>query len=428
MDILSLIESVLTTIFSWPNYVILPIIFFIADYALSRDAGRAFKAGVAFGFGFFMLMQVLYLFIGNLIPIVENLSVLGVGLPIMDDGDMGCLTFNEAWGYHIFGYPIWLAFNFLLLRIGYTRTFDIDMWGMFLWATPAAMTYIATGNWVFGWVVFIIVGMIVVKLADFSAPYFQKQYGLPNTISFAHAETMFGVPFAYVLDKIYDRIPGLKDLKADPKAIRDKLGLFGDPTTIAVIVGVVMAAVAGFDVGGILESGIIFGAVMWILPECTGKLMEGLAPIAESVRERAAKWEFLKGETIYIGLDAYLNIGHPEVLATGLLLIPLGIALFNTGILPWQKIFVVTSITWWTGNMIGVVAMHRGNIVRSLITGIIVETAALWIANIKAPLYTMASIAAGIELEAGTLITNACTDTAFDFISLILNWLYGLVI
>src|SRR5699024_12504289 len=75
----------------------------------------------------------------------------------------------------------------------------------------------------------------------------------------------------------------------------------------------------------VIEIGVAMAAVMVLMPRMVKLLMEGLMPVSESARDWLNK-KF--GEIdIYIGLDAAVALGHPAVISTALILVPITVVL-----------------------------------------------------------------------------------------------------
>jgi len=85
------------------------------------------------------------------------------------------------------------------------------------------------GNWVFSIIVFIVTEIIILKIADFTAPAIQKHFGLPENVSFTQFASACCAVVGATLGKLLAKIPKLKDIKADPRSLKEKFGLFGDP-------------------------------------------------------------------------------------------------------------------------------------------------------------------------------------------------------
>ena len=123
-------------------------------------------------------------------------------------------------------------------------------------------------------------------------------------------------------------------IHTDPDTIQKKFGIFGEPMMMGIILGFVLGGLAGYDVSKVFNTGISMGAVMFLMPRMVKILMEGLIPISEAVRD------YLQSKygdrELYIGLDAALATGHPAVLSTALILVP--ITLFLAVILPGNRV------------------------------------------------------------------------------------------
>ena len=94
---------------------------------------------------------------------------------------------------------------------------------------------------------------------------------------------------------------------------------------IGLVLGVVIGLLAGYSTGEVIEIGMAMAAVMVLMPRMVKLLMEGLMPISESAREFLSKR--FGNSKIYIGLDAAVAIGHPAVISTALILVPITVLL-----------------------------------------------------------------------------------------------------
>ncbi|MDV2686942.1 PTS transporter subunit IIC, partial [Alkalihalophilus lindianensis] len=108
-----------------------------------------------------------------------------------------------------------------------------------------------------------ITAIVIIKLADWSAPMIQKHFGLPG-ISLPTLSSAVFFPVGLLGDKIIDKIPGLNKLDVNPEKIQKKFGVFGEPMMVGLILGIILGIIAGYDFKGILNLGINIGAVMFI--------------------------------------------------------------------------------------------------------------------------------------------------------------------
>ncbi|NON39029.1 PTS galactitol transporter subunit IIC, partial [Klebsiella pneumoniae] len=100
--------------------------------------------------------------------------------------------------------------------------------------------------------------------------------------------------------------------------------------------------------------------VMLIMPRMVKLLMEGLLPLSDAVRTFLRK-RYPDRHDLYIGLDIAVAVGHPSVLSTALLLIPVGVLL--AVVLPGNRLLPLGDLAniWVPISM--VVLAYRGNIV-----------------------------------------------------------------
>lgn len=242
--------------------------------------------------------------------------------------------------------------------------------------------------------------MMMLLFADILGPVIKKFYGFPN-ITFPHGTAVPGFIFALPFNWLFDRIPGIKDWKADPETIQKKFGIFGDSTVMGFIIGLVIGILAGYDVAGVGQLAVKTGAVMVLMPKMVALLMEGLTPISEAANEFVQKK--FPGRELFIGMDAALSVGHPAVLSSSLLLVPITILL--AVILPGNTTLPFGDLATIPFVVCLMAAVFKGNIVRTVLTGTVYMTTILYITSWVAPLVTMAAQAANFDLAGNTSIT-----------------------
>jgi PTS system galactitol-specific IIC component len=232
------------------------------------------------------------------------------------------------------------------------------------------------------------------------------------------------VPFAVIVNKIIDLIPGLNKMEADPEAIKKRFGVLGEPVFIGVIIGLAIAAL-GYAGSGpfatwfprVLQSAISMGAVMVLMPRMVALLMEGLIPLSEAAREFLQKRA--GGREIYLGLDSAIAIGHPASIATSLLMVP--VVLVLAVILPGNRVLPfgdLATIPFMVCMMIPVV---RGNVVRATITSTIIMIPTLYIMNALAAAQTTVARSASFNFPEGASTITSMVDGG-NFLAGIFVW------
>ncbi len=70
-----------------------------------------------------------------------------------------------------------------------------------------------------------------------TAPAFQKFYDKMDGISIPQPFCPGFVPFAIVINKVLDKIPGFDKLNIDAEGMKKKFGLMGEPLFLGILVG-----------------------------------------------------------------------------------------------------------------------------------------------------------------------------------------------
>ena len=138
-----------------------------------------------------------------------------------------------------------------------------------------------------------------------------------------------------------------------------------------------------------------------LMPRMVSLLMEGLTPISEAANEFVQKR--FPGREVNIGMDSALSVGHPAVLSSSLLLVPITILL--AVILPGNQTLPFGDLATIPFVVCLMAAVFRGNIVRTVVGGAIYMTSIFYITSWVAPLVTQAAKAANFDLGGNTSIT-----------------------
>lgn len=377
--------------------VMMPIIVTLLGLLFRQKFSQSFRAGLTIGIGFAGINLVIGLLVSNLAPATKAmvdkwglaLDVIDVGWPIS-----AAISFGTSIVPAVFG--ICIVINFIMLAMNWTKTMDVDLWNYWHFIFAGALVQYLTGSVMLGLVAAGLSFIIILKFADLSAPLVQEFFGLPG-ISLPHTETVSWAPVGIIINKGLDKIPGINKIQLDTDSIQRKFGLFGEPMIMGIILGAGIGALAGYDARGIIQLGVSMSAVMFIMPRMVRILMEGLMPLSESAREFLQKK--FPGKEVYIGLDAALAIGHPSVIATGLVMIPITLVL--AAILPGNRLLPFTDLAIVPIFMIWAVLPSKGNVFRGIITGTIFMTAMLYIATDIAGVSTIMGHAAGFDFPEG---------------------------
>lgn len=382
--------------------------------------GKALKSGLCVGVGFVGLGVVTALLTTNFDSPLEAISKLyHLQLNVFDMGwpAAAAVAYNTAVGALII--PICLGVNLLMLITKTTRTVNIDLWNYWHFAFIGAVAYFVTGeSLAWGYFAAIICYIITLVCADLTADKFQKYYDLDG-ISIPQPFCQSITPFAVLINKGLDKIPGFSKLEIDAEGLKKKFGVIGEPLVLGVIVGMLIGVAAQLDIKKVLFLGITMGAVMELIPRITSLFIEGLKPISEKTSE-LVKHKF-NGKKVHIGMSPALVIGHPATLVASVILIPVILAL--AVFLPGNQFLPLASLAGMFYLFPLVLPYTKGNVVKTLIIGLVVLIIGLYFVTDMAPAFTLAANNVYAETHDPTArIPEGFSGGALDFASSFFGW------
>ncbi|WP_431060807.1 PTS galactitol transporter subunit IIC [Weissella paramesenteroides] len=381
--------------------VFLPLLLFIFGLALRIKPGKAFKSALMVGIGFTGLNLIIGLLTDNLGPAAQAMvKNFGLSLNSIDVGWPAASAISYGTTLGSLAIPIGVALNVVLLVIGLTKTLDVDLWNYWHIAFSGSLVYAATNNFGLGLFTMIVHAMWIYFLADLAAPTIQKHYGLEG-ISFPQGASAPGFVLALPINWVLDRIPGVKKIHWTPETIQKKLGVFGDSAVMGLIIGIVIGALAQYDLTKILNPGITTSAVLILMPRMVAILMEGLSPISEAANTLVQK--HFPGRNLYIGMDSALAVGQEAVLSASLILVP--VSLLIAVILPGNRVLPFGDLATIPFMLAVMAAVFGGNVFRIVVGGIIDIAVSLYIASWIAPLLTTAAKSAHFAMNGASSIS-----------------------
>lgn len=389
--------SIIKTLINMGPSVMMPIIFFILALIFGVKIGKAFKAGMLVGIGFVGINLVIGLLLNSLGPAAESMvKRFGMSLTVVDPGWPVGSTIG--WGSPIVPIVVFgaLIINVVLLVLNLTKTVNIDIFNYWHFLLTGGVIYAVTNNVIIASAGALIHFLIVLFIADKTAPRIQESYNLKG-VSFAHATSAVYVPVGIAVNWIIEKIPGLRDIDANPDKITKKFGVMGEPLTLGTILGIVLGALAGWNITDIMTLAIKVAAVMVLLPPMINVLVEGLVTVRDAA-EVTLKKKFPNRE-FYIGLDTALLVGDPAVLASGLLMIPASLLL--AVVLPGNKVLPFVDLASLVFLIPMVSPYCKKNVIRVFISGIVIMVLVLYAGTDIAPYYTKAANIANVTLPEG---------------------------
>jgi len=410
------VDAILQSIGNFLNslgpLIVLPIVVMILGLVLGQRPDRAFRSGLLTAVAFVGIFLTVGL-LGEKISTIGQAFAqrTGTGLDVIDIGwpAASALAFATQAGNLII--PIGIALNVILLLLGLTQTLDVDIWNFWHAAFLGAIVHLTTGSLALGLIAAAVAQVMAFFLADWSAPLMTKYFKMPG-VSFPHLQSagymLLAVPFALIIN----RIPFLRRLQLNPETIRRRIGVLGEPIVLGLVIGVLLALLAGQSVTDILTTGINIAAVMVLIPRMVGILMEGLTPVADAARDFMTKR--FAGRKFLIGLDSAVLIGSPAVIASGLLMVPVEIALalllapLGNRTLPFIDLADGVFLTAMLAPLVA------GDVLLTVILGAIVIGVGLIFTTLLAPAMTamIANTAITVDIPTGFATYTVMSDAA----------------
>ncbi|HDI3020584.1 TPA: PTS galactitol transporter subunit IIC [Cronobacter turicensis] len=381
--------------------VMLPVVIIIFSKLLGMKAGECFRSGLHIGIGFVGIGLVIGLMLDSIGPAAKAMAEhFEINLHVVDVGWPGSSPMTWASQIALVAIPIAIIVNIAMLLTRMTRVVNVDIWNIWHMTFTGAMLHLATGSYWIGIVGVAAHAAFVYKLGDWFAKDTRDYFGLEG-MAIPHGTSAYLGPIAVLVDTLIDKIPGLNRIHFSADDVQKRFGPFGEPVTVGFVMGLVIGLLAGYDVKGVLQLAVKTAAVMLLMPRVIKPIMDGLTPIAKQARKRLqAKFgsqEFL------IGLDPALLLGHTSVVSASLIFIPLTILI--AVVVPGNQVLPFGDLATIGFFVAMAVAVHQGNLFRTLISGVIIMSMTLWIATQTIGLHTQLAANAG-ALKAGGLVAS----------------------
>lgn len=377
--------------------VMLPLVIIIFSKLLGMKLGDCFKSGLHIGIGFVGIGLVIGLMLDSIGPAAKAMAEqFEINLHVVDVGWPGSSPMTWASQIALIAIPVAIAVNILMLVTRMTRVVNVDIWNIWHMTFTGAMLHLATGSYWSGMLGVIVHAAFVYKLGDWFAKDKRDFFGLEG-IAIPHGSSAYLGPIAVLVDTIIDKIPGLNRIHFSADDVQKRFGPFGEPVTVGFVMGLVIGLLAGNDLKAVLQLAVKTAAVMLLMPRVIKPIMDGLTPIAKQARKRLqAKFG---GQEFLIGLDPALLLGHTSVVSASLIFIPLTILI--AVVVPGNQVLPFGDLATIGFFVAMAVAVHQGNLFRTLISGVIIMGITLWIATQTIGLHTQLAANAGALKEGG---------------------------
>jgi PTS system galactitol-specific IIC component len=430
------LSTVVGFIFSFKAYVMLPAVILVVALAIRMNVGQAALSALRLGVGFAGIFIAFGFFVQQIAPAVTSMvTTRGLNFPVLDVGWPPLAAITWASPIAPITIAMVLALNFMMLSLNITRTINIDIWNYWHFALIGALVQSASGSLLLGLAATALIAFYSIIAADWSAPHVERECGLKG-ISITTLSINGMLPYAVAANRVFDAIPGVRRITLSPHGKLEKsdssprYGILMEPMAIGALVGVLFGVLAGYDMKRVLELAINVAAVMFILPLCGGLIGKAMEPVSLQLKGIIQR-RFPDKTVLYVGMDAGVIMQNSAVIITGLLLMPISIAI--AFVLPGNKVLPLGDLANLIAVMSVIVLVTRSNVFRAVIIGIPIVIGYLLISTHLAPLYTVLAAKVGAVTAQGyagdiTAFTDGGNPVRFWFFEMFRGNLIALLL
>lgn len=397
-------------ILSFGYMVGIPIFIILIAFAVRVKPGEAFRAGVTVGACLVGATVLCNLLAGNLLSIGSDITQQSrLTASIIDVGWQASSFLSSISRSGFYALPLAFFLNILLLLTKTTRTINLDLWNIWQASFIGAMVETLTGQMVYGLITTTGAMVIVLVIADNTAPWTESALGLTG-LSITHGFSSAFIPITALFNWMVNLVPGVKKITLSLKDLQRVVGYAADPAPLAIFLGVLWGIVCGRSPAAIAQMAATFGAVVLLLPLITQTLVKSLIPIINAIQFFIDKKIKIHGK-IYLGMSATLGLGNPTVLLLAILLTPA--SLYLAAILPGNRLLPGADLVMIPYILVAAVTLARGDILRSLVGGILSILVTLFCGTALAELFTQSIQQSGtLEYTAEGLVSNLCNGSS----------------
>lgn len=295
--------------------------------------------------------------------------------------------------------------NIIMLLLRFTRTINIDFWNYWIFLLAGSVVFAITGiEWI-AILIALITAAITLILSDIYAVYINSYFGI-NGISTPAAQVICWASLSHLINTIFNKIPFIRRVHIFYEEIQYKLGIFSEPIIVGFISGFIIGAITryknfflnpGTNLFYAFTGGLVLSVIFIMFPRAVNILFKGLTPTIDDIKD-FIKRRITKRE-IYIGLDPVIFAGMPSTLILSVFIIPLTVyistILPGNTVLPNADLIMIPIILTWA------IAPSRGDIIRSVISAIIIIPIILWLTSNMGYVFTDFFLKYDMELIEG---------------------------
>lgn len=410
MTIDAIMQSLSNVFNTFGSAVFVPFIIIIIALFLKVAPKKAVMSGINAGIGLTGFGWLINSYIPIIVPAVNNfVQTTGIDLPVVDIGwqATSVIAYATRAGMMFLGFG--LVFQVLLFVLKVTNIFiPGDLWNNYSYMFWGSLVYVVSNDiWLALAVMFLLTLYNIIFIEMYSkrwATYYGYSNCVPPALHIAPS-TPFAIGGNWLLNKL-----GANKVRWSPEDLQARLGFLGEPITLGLILGFILGIFGHLgDIGTLAAWGNILvialstAAVMAIFPRVANIFASAFMPITEAARRQTTK-NVKEGEDLYIGINDATGYGEPATLITGILLIPIMLALCV--ILPGNKTLLLVDLIAIPFIIQPIIAVTNGNIFKSTILSAVWFSIGLYICTWTAPIFTQVYAQFAAEpLQEGIMVT-----------------------
>ena len=400
--------SFLKTFFeTFPAAVFVPVIMFIINLAFRVKPKKAFISALSAGIGLEGFSLVIGSYGGVINPVIDRMiTTTGVNLPVYDLGwpNTSVVAYSTEAGMIFIA--ICILLQVVLFMTHFTNIFQAgDLWNNYSYMCWGSMVYVLTGSMTLAIALMVIQQVYTLLITEVIAKRWSTYYGYPGcTIASLHTATVavLAIPLNWMMNKL-----GLYKVQADPMALKKRLGAIGEPMTLGLILGLIIGVIGNVSRigelaawGEILTCGIATSAVMSVFPKISSIFSGAFTAMTEASKKSTKGYQ---GEW-YLAVNDATGYGETATLISGLLVMPF--CLFLSFILPGNQCLPVVDLVALPYCIQPMVAMANGNVLKSVIGGIIISVCFLYVCTLCGETFHEVVVSSGGETYGTMMVTS----------------------
>ena len=410
---MEVLKAIILGIYNAGAGVFLPLVFFVVGLFFRMKPGNALRAGLKAEIGLTGVSLITNYLITTLSPVISYYAETSSGarFDIVDVPWSVSAALPFALPISVFLIPCFAVLTVVLVRMKVFHTLQLSIWDYGQQLTVIGFIYVLSGNMILAVACGFLNFIFCLWCGDKYAERWSETLGLEGTTSSNVTQMSMAFPVCWIANKIMDLIPAVKNNNFTPEKISKKIGIFGEPAVIGLIVGMFMAIITKQDITSIFSIGMGVSASIVLIPHTIKIFLDGVGALTQGAQAWAGN-KLGEGHKVYIACDMAMSVGSPVVITINSLMIPLAVAFAL--LVPGFRYFP-TGLMGGIIYMVGICTVYcKNDFVRSFVCSALYVFFMMSLMNFLAP-----EIGQVFEYLDPTLTGTITSPTALDWISII---------